>query len=148
MRKILFLDFDGVITSDTYTRKCIFEYRRENLYGLDWFDPACLGALRKVVDQTGAVIVVSSSWRELGMEKLARLWKELSMPGELYGTAPEWIPTKREAIARWLKENEWDRYVIVDDSEPGLANTFKTNPATGMTSDDADRIIEMFNRNS
>lgn len=51
-----------------------------------------------IVHLERAVIVVSSSWRELGRDRLLRLWDELKMPGELYGATPEWVLTKKEAI--------------------------------------------------
>lgn len=141
--KVIFLDIDGVLTSEPYTRQCIFEYKRENLYGLDWFDPKCTKALRQIIDSTGAVIVISSSWRDLGREKLLHLWEELKLPGELYGTTPEWVLTKREAIEQWLQDNEWDKYVIVDDADLKMDNSFKTNPASGLSEDDANKIIDM-----
>lgn len=144
-KKVLFLDFDGVLTSDANTLRCRLEHKPKNPYGLDWFDPECLSALQRIVDRTGALIVVSSAWRELGCEFLLRLWDELDMPGELYGTTPVWVLTKREAIEQWLKDNEWDRYVILDDADLGREHSYRTDKATGLTSADADRIIEMLN---
>ena len=48
--KYILLDFDGVLTS----------------FGVDWFAPTCIDALKHIVEETAARIVVSSSWRELG----------------------------------------------------------------------------------
>lgn len=48
MRKIIFLDFDGVITT------------MASRYALDRYK---CDLLQQVIDQTGAEIVVSSSWR-------------------------------------------------------------------------------------
>ena len=141
--KVLFLDFDGVLTSDAYTQKCVLEHRRENLFGIDWFDPECVAALRKIVDETGAVIVISSSWRELGRDKLIHLWDELDMPGKLYGTTPEWVLTKKEAIQQWLSDNQYDTYVILDDDILGLPNQVKTNPRKGLVEEDAIRVIDV-----
>lgn len=147
MRKILFLDFDGVLTSDAYTQKCVLEHRRENLFGIDWFDPDCVAALRKIIDETGAVVVVSSSWRELGKDSLVRLWEELNMPGELYGITPDWVLLKKEAIEQWLSDNEHDAYAILDDDVLGLPNQVKTNPRKGLVAEDAIRAIEILNVN-
>lgn len=146
--KILFLDFDGVLTSDANTQKCVLEHRRENLFGIDWFDPDCVAALRKIVDETGAVVVISSSWRELGRDKLLYLWKELDMPGVLYGTTPEWVLTKKEAIEQWLSDNEHDAYAILDDDVLGLPNQVKTNPRKGLSLEDAVNTIDTLNRQS
>lgn len=147
MKKVIFLDFDGVLTSDANTFRCRLEHKPKNLFGIDWFDPSCLSALQRIVDRTGAFIVVSSSWRELGRDCLLRIWDELDMPGELYGTTPIWVLTKKEAIEQWLQDNEWDKYVILDDAEMGMANSYQTNKVTGLTAADADRVIEMLNNN-
>ncbi len=137
--KTIFLDFDGVITSEPFTRQCVFEYRRENLYGLDWFDPHCLELLKTIVDRTGAGIVVSSSWRDLGMDKLRKVWEEMKMPGELLGTTPVWVLTKEDAIKEYLRNHPCDSYVILDDTDLHLPNQVKTNPHTGL---DATNAIE------
>lgn len=133
MSKVIFLDFDGVITSEPFTRQCIFEYRRENLYGLDWFDPHCLDLLKTIVDKTGAGIVVSSSWRDLGMDKLRKVWEETPMPGKLLGTTPVWVLTKVGAIKEYLRIHPCDKYVILDDTDFHLPNQVKTDPHTGLT---------------
>ena len=140
---IIFLDFDGVLTSDDYTRLCVFECRPENLYGIEWFDPRCIDALRAIVEETGAGIVVSSSWRELGMDKLKEVWAKNEMPGELLGmTNPDTVST-REAILQWLEENPCDTYVVLDDSAVAIKCLVKTNPKTGLVASDAVKAIKI-----
>ena len=143
--KYILLDFDGVLTSESWTRQCIFECRRENMFGLDWFDPGCLQALQTIVDATGAGIVVSSSWRELGDENLQRLWTSTPMPGRFLGTTPIWILTKREAIAEWIHKHQEDRYVILDDDSLGFANQVKTDIRIGLTNEKAQKAISILN---
>ena len=140
---IVLLDFDGVLTSEPFTRQCIFEHRRENWYGLDWFDPKCVEHLRKIVDATGAKIVVSSSWRDLGMDKLSKVWAESNMPGELIGTTPIWVLTKADAIKQWLKDNPCGHFAILDDDNLDVPNLVKTNPSMGLTEEDAEKIIKI-----
>ncbi len=55
--RVLFLDFDGVLNSDRYAKE------------RDWrtqgnIDETRLPLLRRIIDETGAVIVLSTSWRE------------------------------------------------------------------------------------
>ena len=50
IEKIIFLDFDGVIVT--------FETRFNDI------DPECAKHLKRVVDETGAFIVISSTWRK------------------------------------------------------------------------------------
>ena len=127
MAKYILLDFDGVVTSKTYTMKCYRERARENIYGMDWFDPECVEALKKIVDDTGAKIVVSSSWRDLRIEQLQ-------------------ILTKKEAIEQWIKQHPDDCYVILDDADLGIENQVRTDPNTGLVKEDVDRAISLLNR--
>lgn len=146
--KVIFLDIDGVLTSDDFTQKCIQEKRTRPPYDMDWLDPRCLEALRIITDTTEAVIVVSSSWRELGRDTLLKMWELNGIPGKVYGTTPDWILTKCEAIEQWLKDNHCDRYVIVDDTDLGLPNSYRTSPATGLTAEDAMQVIKLLNDKS
>ena len=143
MNKVLFLDFDGVLTSYVHSRKCMMEHRQENMYGMDWFDPACLDALSLIVEKTGAGIVVSSSWRELGMARLTEVWKQIPVPGELIETTPVWILTKKEAIDHWIKMHPEERYVILDDQDLKMSCQVKTDPHIGLTMEDAQAAVEM-----
>ena len=144
MRYIL-LDFDGVLTSKTYSWQCYANHCRKNIYDLNWFDPACVDALRMIVERTGAKIVVSSSWRDLQMEQLQKIWAFIPMPGELAGTTPIWILTKKEAIEHWIKQHPDDRYVILDDADLGIDNQIRTNPDTGLVQKDAEKAITILN---
>lgn len=123
---IVFLDFDGVLNH------------------LDWmrgkgrphppFDPACVRRLAQICEQTGARIVVSSSWRAMGaappLERLAWLrglltGAGLGARGEVIGMTPDlserpgggvWRTVERhEEIRAWLAANEADAFVILDD---------------------------------
>lgn len=146
MNKLILLDIDGVLTSPAYTLECRRERRRPNAYEMVWFDPACVKALRHIVDTTGAKIVLSSSWRELGDEKLHRLWTENGLPGELAGTTPPWALTKKEAIQAWIADHPDDRYVILDDADLKMDFQVKPNPEVGLTSEDADKAIEFLEK--
>ena len=145
MEKYILLDFDGVITSHRFTKKCYIEHAEPNIFGLDWFDPECLAALKRIVDETGAKIIVSSSWRELRMWRLQKIWDHVHMPGTLAGDIPVWVLDKKDALRYWLKQHPDDRYVILDDSDLGLANQVKTDPHTGLVRDDAERAISILN---
>jgi len=148
MKKYILLDFDGVLTSDAFTRQCIFEHRQENLFGVDWFAPTCIDALKRIVEETTARIVVSSSWRDLGEYRLRKLWEHNRMPGcldETTPTTPEYILTKRDAIKQWILEHEGDRFVVLDDDNLNVPNQILTNPQTGLVMSDAEKAIEVLN---
>lgn len=145
-RKYILLDFDGVLTSDSFTRQCVFDHRRENLFGVEWFDPSCLDALRHIVEETGASIVISSSWRDLGECRLQKLWEYNQMPGRLdetTPTTPAYILMKLDAIKYWISEHEGDRFVILDDDNLDVPNLVKTKPQEGLTRNDAEMAIRI-----
>lgn len=145
--KYILLDIDGVLTSVAHTWRCRMAHRQPNIYGLDWFDPACLEALKNIVDETGAGIVVSSSWRDLGDEVLEKVWKQTPMPGMFMGTTPVWILTKKAAIEAWVRSHPDDRYVILDDADLRLPNQVKTNPDMGLTMKKALEAINVLSEN-
>jgi len=145
MAKYILLDFDGVITSHRYSLKCYREHAEPNIYGLDWFDPECIAILKGIVDETGAEIIVSSSWRNLWSVQLQRIWEYVPMPGKLAGIVPVWILDKKEAIRYWLKQHPDDRYVIIDDDDLGLDNQYRTDHRMGLVDEDADKIIALLN---
>lgn len=147
--KYILLDFDGVLTSDAFTRQCIFEHRRENLFGVDWFSPSCVDALRYLIQETGAKIVVSSSWRDLGEYRLRKLWEHNQMPGVLDETAPttpEYILMKEDAMKHWISSHEKDSFVVLDDDNLDVPNLIRTRPQDGLTRNDAEKAIKLLNK--
>ena len=62
MEKVIFLDIDGVLTSNEWAENVL----KQEGYRVDEFNELCLGKialLKEIVDATGAKIVLSSSWR-------------------------------------------------------------------------------------
>ena len=53
--KVIFLDFDGVLNSDTY-------YEEHN-WSAPFIDESRLVLLKRIVDATDAKIVLSTSWK-------------------------------------------------------------------------------------
>ena len=67
MKKILFLDFDGVLVTDRYQTQLMDDGVQLHVdeYGAK-FDPVCVENLRQIIDSTDAEIVVTSRhgrWR-------------------------------------------------------------------------------------
>lgn len=135
----IFLDVDGVLNS----------MRTPAWMGDDWDIPlaAHLYQLKRIVDETGAKIIISSSWRESGvsMRKLELALKVFELP--IYSMTP-YINFKRAAeIKAWLAEHtEIDRFVILDDDryyyEVEYCNKLVlTSPARGLTAKEADLAI-------
>ena len=67
---ILFLDIDGVLNTGQYNRYMI----ENNLNDFDEngsiFDPNAVDNLRLIIDSTHADIIISSTWRYDGLDKI------------------------------------------------------------------------------
>jgi len=110
--KIIFLDIDGVLNNPgTYENKDKLmvnlgcggvKYRQENC-----FEKELVNNLNEIIKQTGAYIVLSSSWRyglESHGEIKALLNKIMKIEGCVLGKTPESIvwQTRAEEIQAWL----------------------------------------------
>lgn len=87
-RPLVFLDFDGVLNTERH----FAELKGKGLpfkdkYGPK-FDLIAVENLRKIIDTTEARIVVSSSWRYMGLEDLQRMWHDRDLPGKIVDITP------------------------------------------------------------
>ena len=140
MTRYIFLDFDGVISTDRNNlgRKDLGLPVRDELG--PFFDANAVDNLNRLVDATDADIIITSSWKYLGFDTMRELWDVTG--GYMFKRGME--------IARWLHDNTCDdpqsyRYVIVDDGEDFLPEQIPfavfTNPRIGLSAEDADRAI-------
>ncbi len=160
MDKIIFLDVDGVLAgydwfaSPQYNEKLTLGWspNEPRYYAETHVDPKCLGALKRILRETGAEIVLSSTWRNYGPTKDAL---PIALGREFRGRLISWTPNfnddRDEEIAQWLVQNEFEgKFVIIDDYGPaqfgGLGeHLHQTNMGTGLTEKDADAIIAKLN---
>lgn len=109
MKKILFLDIDGVLVS---RRSGVafngFPNPRKHQ---DKFDFVAIGLIRKICQQ-GVDIVLSSSWRKGKGDEYKDL---LGLP--IIDRTPVVNGVRGDEIAEWINKNrEPDKWAIVDDS--------------------------------
>ena len=154
MRKIIFLDFDGVLNTEYYQGLLQFQGEQwQDQYGA-FFDPRAVRQLKRVIDATGADIVVESSWKYLGLEAMQELWRVRNLPGRVIDITPSLTgnASKGEEIAAWLSEHATldTPYVIIDDEYVVLDTQIPyfiwTNPYEGLTEEQADRAISILHR--
>ena len=168
--KVVFLDLDGVLNTEDYFASLKDKgLPTEDSFG-NLFSPEAIENLRKIIEAMDAQIVVSSSWRFAGLGTLKQMWKERSLPGNLYditslNVADDYIRAHMEdqsfdfyeamtsaremEISAWLQEHpEVTNYVILDDLESFRqpeAHLVQINPKTGIATDDAERVITILN---
>lgn len=122
MRKIIFLDIDGVLNSMDY-----FEQTKD-CKGYTEINPEKVKLLKEIVDRTGAQIVLSSTWRDLAQREnepehpmytyLTDTLKEYGM--EIADHTPYIGQDRSKEIKAWL-DNQQDkdvRFVSLDDDFP------------------------------
>lgn len=148
--KVIFLDIDGVLNSDEYFDKI----EKLNIQGIQSeIDVEKIKLLKRALDETGAKVVLSSSWRYT--RKVQNL-KELLANFEIYTESTPYIHGKRGLeIKQWLLDNpEVEDFVILDDEifesydEELLKKLIKIsngngyNFGEGLLPKDIDKIIE------
>ncbi len=160
--KVIFLDIDGVLNAHDWDEAAQSNRIRHR----------CVEQLSRILGETGAKIVLSSSWRymihcgamtTIGFEYMLRTHgafgivhkivgvtiKDEDTPGYLgpEHTEGDWEPRATQ-IRKWLEEHpEVASFVVIDDGDvPGFGERFvQTDGATGLTDADADRAIAILN---
>lgn len=155
--KIIFLDIDGVLNVNPTERDqwgAIFKIHLVN-------------HLRRIIEATGAKIVISSTWKDSGLKELQRMWKERDLPGEVIAVTP-YSNTRYVKFARDFDEQnieeilesprgaeiDWTlqfypsdtKYVIIDDCVAGMLYGQRNNiihTPVGLTEELANKAIEI-----
>ena len=109
--KVIFLDIDGVLNSDEYFEKI----RNLDIQGIEQeVDIEKIKLLKKAINETGAKVVLSSSWRNT---RNGQQLKELLSNYEICVDSTPFIQNKRGLeIKQWLSEHQCiEDFVILDD---------------------------------
>ncbi len=145
MNRVIFLDVDGVLNNGSWAERMyeqgIRTYRDDLLY-----EPS-LEQLKRIVDATGALIVVSSAWRQI-LSAHQHLLEWLAKYGmEEYDKTPYVGGERGDDITAWFKRHpgEWQYVILDDDDDMGihLEHLVQTDFDTGLTEKEADRSIEI-----
>lgn len=119
--KYLFLDIDGVLNHEDWYVNRIGKYRDSfKEWWEECFDPECVKRVKHILEETGAKIVISSSWRFDPYIKY--YFEKIGLPLKKYLRTPnlhteEGWPDRGEEIDAFLKEHPCDNYVILDDDK-------------------------------
>lgn len=172
--RILFLDIDGVLNSHDWWQRRDNSLRklnpktREEEAELE-LDPEAIERLNRVTELTGAVIVVSSTWRTGGAKKWSNAQAMLvyrGLRGEIVDKTPELFqhvgerlesghqPHRRAdrglEIQAWLTAHpEVERFAIVDDDSdmahlrPYLVKTHMDGDDGGLQDEHVERLVAL-----
>lgn len=162
MKKIVFLDIDGVLNSDFWNKN----HQREISVGT-LIDESKIKLLCKLIKDTDAQIILHSGWKYWFDSNLRPLRKEaenlkvllekegLAISGVTPDHATEEIKNSKKfslikagEILAWLEQhNDVDTWVVMDDLDLHNAEVarhqVKTDQSIGLTGEDVERAERM-----
>lgn len=161
MRKVIFLDIDGVLSPRWWDSD-----KQSDNYGR-LFDAKAVANLSKIIEETEADIVISSSWKNIGLVELQNMWRDRGLPGKIVDITPDYMSDelllkedssnvdylyeRGSEIQGWLllHGDEISRFVIIDDMDDILpeqqSHFVQTDPEFGITIDDVKKIVHLLN---
>lgn len=167
MIKYLFLDIDGVLNHDVWFNSPSYKNNQAN-WQVSMFDPTCVERVNRILQETGAKLVVSSSWRD--MKDLPEIFAGVGLPTEFDTTPyadviyPDAFPitdffSEETDIRYWRgSEIKWYldhnakedyTYCILDDDcdmlDEQLEYFVSTSNPKGLTDKLTDKAIEILN---
>lgn len=133
--KVVFLDIDGVLN-------CAHTSAR--MRGLIGIDPFLVSIFNKIILETDAKIVLSSSWRLFSLDEVKSVFPMLY---DVTSSIREHGSVRGDEIQKWLDEHpEVERYAILDDDsdmlESQMPNFFQTTWKKGITKEIVDKVIK------
>jgi hypothetical protein len=134
--KVIFLDIDGVLNSTRTSNPRKFPYV---------VDPPLLTRLNRLLERTGAQVVLSSTWRLDPIGILAA--KHWGVP--FFDICPDMPGCARSSeIIAWLtKHPDVQRFAIIDDEDDELDDlpVFQPSRKTGITQQVVDGVVNYLN---
>lgn len=115
--KIIFLDFDGVLNSHQSWKDGFCDSR-----GIAALSPKHVDRLNSIINNTEAVCVISSTWRELhSQEEIDNFLTKAGFTGKVIGQTPVGGTCRAEEISEWLRRNKGRigndcSFIVLDDN--------------------------------
>jgi hypothetical protein len=156
--KVIFLDIDGVLNSETFYKEKSQEERCNAPSKFHFYehmiDEMCIKLLNELVRDTDAKVVISSTWRlSWCIKDLEKMFKIRGFEYEIFGKTPSLSFNSncnvKTSVSRGAEIREWierqnrskgdyvDKYVIFDDDSDMLLsqseNYFRVDDHYGLT---------------
>jgi hypothetical protein len=145
--KAIFLDIDGVLNTPKTIKK----------FGFDFIDDILLALVARIVRETDAAIVLSSTWRiqekdrNIVVQALERHNLKIHDCTPVIERSGGWTEggwvRRHEEIQAWINQNPVDKFAIIDDFEDAEieGSFFLTDENRGITVEIAEKIIQHLN---
>jgi hypothetical protein len=158
--KIIFLDIDGVLNSDSWDNS---EEQKQSQFPENQFSPKLIQLFNKVIEETTDKIVLTSTWRlEYDIKFMQSLFKKVGIKGEIIDFTPDLkkgndYVVRGNEILKWCKDNQnlinsrpldYTDFIIIDDNSDMLfwqsKFFFQTDRLSGLTPSIIKNIIRQF----
>lgn len=162
VKKIIFLDIDGVLSSRNFLKHRIKPEDKSKYSYLDsMIDKNAVKNLQKIVNKTNAEIVISSIVRiNLYNELVEVLKKEKELNANIIGCTPILKTFRGVEIYQWIRDNidylridsasNFHSYLILDDDSDMLYfqkdNFIKVNNKNGLTKKYIRKSVHILNK--
>lgn len=155
--RLLFLDIDGILNSETYYKRRA-ENKDTRPYPLSEFDPEAVKQYMRIIQETGAKTVISSSWRHT--DGLRSILKNVGFRGSPldFEITPYLGTIRGLEIKKYMEdyldkypEDKIENYCIIDDDIDMLYeqkdNFVKCDAYYGgLTKEKANEVIKILNK--
>lgn len=160
--KVIFLDIDGVINSEAFAIWIQDHPEFCENGGHFWIDPQKIDMIVNLCEETGAKLVISSSWRGWSLKATLEdfsTYRDLSrLNPYIVGVTPRFYMNSRMYMSRgdeiqyYLSTDQSiTQYCIVDDDNDMLDsqkdNFVRTDFKTGLTEDNIEQIKKILTCN-
>ena len=155
--KIIFLDIDGVLNSAAYRQRMGRKYYAQII------DREKMPLLKRIAEETGARIVLSTSWRKFWSEGETQLDQIGEYINELFAEFGLSVYSKtpvlenrgrNEEIIAWLDGKRYvDTYVILDDKDFGWSEALSMHfvqtdqNGDGLEEEQLQDVVDVLNGN-
>lgn len=147
-KKFIFLDIDGVLVTRNTLKT------RNSKDGFNNFDSECVKNLKQILKETGAYIVLSSSWRSGNLQRNLSIFKYrgLKFLDKIIGQTGEHQELRGLEIKHWIDKHSARRnnYVILDDDADMLyeqrKNFVQCSMEKGLTKALSNKAIKILNK--
>jgi hypothetical protein len=144
-KPIIFLDIDGVLNSQEFVDLLGDQWNMEQV------DRKAVERLNRIVEATGAEVVISSTWRCcLPFETIRRIIDLAGGKVLIIDKTPVLGSPRGGEIQKWLDENPGhERFVILDDCEDMVhlwPHLVETTWDLGLLDEHVERAIKVINK--
>lgn len=161
VKKIIFLDIDGVMNSELDWELKDRETEENRTYNIS---KRCISNLNYLIERTGAEVVMTSGRRSHSMKDMQKIFEDCGFKGKIISYTPDlrnssFKVLRGNEILQWIEDNKdyigcsaykYNKYVILDDDSDMLYcqkdNFIWIDPYLGLTNTTAYKAKNILNK--